>query len=550
VSYVACGGSTIGESSKSGGGPGGNGNSGGSFGVGGNYLVANLVPIPDPCSSPNLNQISVGPSAPLELTNPEYDRTVRDLLGDTSSPSEEFPDDTTDIGFRRDPANSDPTRVAHYTKAAGDIADAAIGRLDAILPCSPQTSGEDACAAQFIATFGRRAFRRPLNADDVDSFHQAYVDARATGDFASGIRAVIFAALASPHFYQIEEKGSSSTPMLLGPHALASRLSYFIYRSMPDPELMAAADAGNLSTVDEVDVQTRRMLKNPRAHDGMTDFFREWLHLDSLMKMDKSPDLLENFASIRSSMVTETVTFAESIFFGSGLYSDLLTSSSTWADANIAAIYGEPFMGSGFQSLKLNAAQRGGLLTQPSILSITSGAEQPSPTLRGKFVREAILCQPVPAPPPGVQSTIGPVTPGVTNRQRYEMAVENQPVCVACHSMLDPIGYGFEEFDAVGRYRSMDNGLPVNASGHLVNVVGSDDAVFYGAVDLERGLATSPPAQDCMVIQLVRFALARTETDDDLCSLTAAQSALRDSGKMTDVVIAIAKSPPFRYARW
>jgi Protein of unknown function (DUF1592)/Protein of unknown function (DUF1588)/Protein of unknown function (DUF1595)/Protein of unknown function (DUF1587)/Protein of unknown function (DUF1585) len=551
VSYVACGGKSIGTSAEPGNGAGGSANAG----AGGTNLattVGNLAPPPDLCgalSSQGTPPVTVGQSTPLELTNPEYDRTVRDLLGDTSSPSKEFPADSTDIGFRRDVAGADPTRIAHYAKAANDLADAAVGRLDSILPCNSAIAGEDACAAQFIEAFGKRAFRRPLTSDEIASFRQTYVDARGSGTFVFAIRSLISAALMSPHFYQLEEKTSSSPPALLGPYALASRLSYFIYRSMPDAALFAAADAGKLSTPDEIAAQARRMLQDPKAHDGVTDFFKEWLRLDTLSTMDKSAAVLPNFTAVRDSMITETTMFTESIFFGSSRYADLLTSSSTWVNADIADIYGVPFMGTGFQPVTLDGAVRSGLLTQPSILSLTSGDEYSSPTLRGKFVREALLCQEIPLPPPDIHwAPFDPPSPGVTTRDRYAKAMAN-PACGACHRMMDPIGFSFEGFDAVGRYRTMDNGLPIDLSGSA-DLDGGAGITFQGVVELALKLSLRPQVPDCVGTQWVRFALLRTETDQEQCALQSAQQTLRDSGKMTDMVVAIATSTSFRYARW
>jgi hypothetical protein len=550
VSYVACGGKNIGQQSAGGSNLDGGTNTGTTVTTG-NPVVANLVAPPDPCADfPSQGSPSpqIAQSQPLELTNDEYDHTVRDLLGDVSQPSRDFPADDTQTGFRRDVAGIDPGRVGHYAMAAAAVADGAVGRLASILPCDPGTTGEPACVTQFITDFGRRAFRRPLSTDEQSQLHQAYDAARTDGDFAAGIRAVIFAALISPHFYQIEEKGDSQVATLLGPYAMASRLSYFIYRSMPDDELFATAGASKLSTPDQIELQVRRMLQDPKAHDGVIEFFREWLQLDNLRSIEKSDAVYPNFDSVRDAMITETTKFGESIFFGTGSLDSLLTDSSTWANADLAAIYGAPLMGTGFQRLQLDNKVRAGILTQPSILSLTSGPDETSPTRRGALVRRALLCGTIPPHPNSVPPVLPPVMPGVSTRDRYRSATQSA-ACASCHVAMDPIGFGFEQFDPVGRFRTTDNGQLIDPSGQLRTDDGTSRN-FIGVVELAKLLSMSDQARACIATQWFRFAMARTETDEDGCGIALVTRIGQDGRSMQEIVIAIATSNAFRYARW
>ena len=490
--------------------------------------------------------VNAGQSVPLILTNLEYARTVRDLLG--VSIADDFPpDESGGFAFTRDIAPVSSIRLDSYAKAASNIAMAAKGRLAAISPCDPASAGEDVCANQFIGSFGPRAFRRPLTPAETNTLHTAYVQNRTNSDFANGVAGVITAALTSAPFYTLEDPKEAGTVTPLGPYPIASRLSYFIYRSMPDQALFDAAAAGKLTTSGDIEVQAGRMLANPKAHDGVVQFFSEWLSLDRLATATKDPMFFyPTFDAVRTDMATETTKFVESIFFGDGKWKSLLQSTQTWGlSAPLAALYD---LNGESGDLKLDSKVRAGILTQASFLSIASGSVESSPTLRGKFVREKLLCQPVPPPPANIEVLL-PLSPGQTNRARYVASIAVSPACAACHQLMDPIGYGFEEFDAIGRFRTSDNGGPVDATGNFVNA-NTIEGPFNGAVEMAGKLASSPATQDCATLQWFRFALSRAEAEEDACSIATAQQAIHGSDSMVDLVVAIAKTDAFRNARW
>jgi len=494
------------------------------------------------CSTP-----LVGPSVAMALTKSEYNHTVRDLLGDATSPADSFTDDPWTAGFRVSPPQSlPPLRIQQYQAAAKTIADAAIGRLGSILTCDPAKLGEDGCARDFITTFGLRAYRHPLTSAEMDALFKPYASVRASGDFAHAIGAIIAAALASPSFYTIQEQGAPSGPVLLRPHAMASRLSYFIYRSMPDTPLFEAAAASELFTPDQIASQVRRMLASPKAHDGILDFFREWLSLDQLSTLTKEPAVTPNFDTLRGYMSTETTMFAEGVFFGDGQWISLLTSPDTWINEPLAELYGVGgISGTSFQRVILDSAVRSGILTQPSILALTALPDESSPTRRGLFVTRKLLCGDLPPDLPNTM--LPPLSPGQSNRQRYE-SLASSPSCAGCHHVIDPLGFGFEEFDAIGRHRTMDNGQQVDSSGTLVGI--DVEGSFLGAAELSRRLARSLQIEECAARQWFRFALGRLETDADHCSIEAAFKGLQSSGDLKDLVVAIATSDAFRYAAW
>jgi len=488
---------------------------------------------------------NAGQSVPLAMTNFEYANTVRDLLDDTSDSL--FTPDPIEAGFRREQAPVNVDRVGIYANAANQLALKAVGHLSMILPCDPAAIGEVACANQFIAAFGRRAFRRPLTAAESADMQQGYAQGRMGGDFASGIQQVITRLLMSPQFYEIEPKGTAPGLAPLGPFQQASRLSYFIYRSMPDAELLDAAEGGKLATADGVVTQAKRMLADPKAHNGVINFFSEWLALDRLDTTLKDPTLFPTFDSLRADMATETTKFAESIFFGDGRFTSLLQSSKTWLNAPLAALYGQAGVTGSFQQVQLDPKVRAGILTQASFLSLNSDSMQSSPTLRGIFVRNKILCGLIPAPPPNTPP-LQPQMPGQTNRERYQASFTS-PVCAACHSLIEPIGYGLEQFDAVGRFRVTDNGKAVDASGNLAQVDGVAGP-FTGAVELAAELASSGAARECQAKQWFRYALSRQEAEEDSCALATAVQAIQTSGSLPELVIALVSSDSFRYARW
>jgi hypothetical protein len=544
-------GNEAGAGGQSGTGAGGSTGTGGQ-GVGGAIIESGgteIVVLPD--GGMGACKPNAGPSEPLSLTNLEYDNTVRDLLGDTSAPSVEFPKDPIENGFRKETSPPDTHRLSHYAKTASDVAGRAVSQLSTLLPCDPQVVGETACASQFISSFGRRAYRRPLTTTEISDMQQAFGQGRMGGDFTSGIRTVITTMLANPGFYEIEHQAPLTGLAPLNPYQLASRLSYFIYRSMPDDALLAAAEGGKLATKVDAEREARRMLADPKARNGILDFFSEWLSLDQVGGLQKDATLYPNFLAQRTDLPTETMKFVESVFFGDGQFRSLLQSSTTWINEPLAQLYAQSgVVGLNFQQVMLNPKIRAGILTQGSFLSLTGNKTTGSPTQRGTFVRERLLCQAMPPPPANSNLPLMEPMPGQTNRQRYMAAIgAGGPACAGCHNLIDPIGYGFEEFDAVGGYRSMDNGLPVDASGNLTSV-GTIDGPFLGAVDLASKLGSSPEVRSCVVKQWFRFALSRTESDDDACAVDAAKQVLDKSGSLPELVVAIATSDSFRYARW
>jgi hypothetical protein len=482
-------------------------------------------------------------------------------------------------------------RIAQYEAAAAAVVAEATANDKPPLTACPAAMSEKTCSAQFIESFGRSAFRRPLTPAETMEMQQIYAKDRATNDYLHAIGAVAETMLASPRFYEIEPQGADPALALLDPYRLASRLSYFIWRSMPDEQLLAAAEGGQLASAADVEREARRLLADPRAHGAVSEFFNEWLSLDELPLLQKDPVLFPRFAEMSGDMATETMKFGKSVFFGDGQLETLLKSSKTWVNQPLAELYGQTGVVGPFQQAQLDPKIRAGILTQASFLSLTSSATDGSPSQRGLFIREKLLCQgdsdltgskkpltggasgPEPfRPPPNHDVTLPDAQPGQTNRDRSAAAIQSGgPQCTfGCHHYLDPIGYGFEEFDAIGQHRTTDNGSPVDASGELMCGLQGDlgrppfkpddqDGPFAGAVELSAKLGSSATVRDCVTRQWFRFGLSRAEgsisvsmtgtsSGEDECSIISATQAT--AGNLPDLVVAIATSNSFRYARW
>ena len=489
--------------------------------------------------------------APLRrMTRVEYNNTVRDLLGDDSKPADAFPADENLFGFASG-ASVSPLLAELYMNAAEDLAATAAGKLDTLLPCDPGALGEDACAREFVKPFGQRAFRRPLSATEVDELYALYDGEKQAGEpFAPSLELVITAVLQSPRFlYRVELGGvgtKDETP--LTSFEVASRLSYFLWQTMPDEELFAAAEAGELESPEHVADQARRMLGDPRAQAGMRVFFDQWLHTRELSEVTKSETAYPEFGeSLAASMQEETRRFVEDVIWnGDARLETLLTASYTFVNAELAAIYGVAAPASGWKKVDLDPSQRSGLLTHPSLMTVLSGSEQSSPVHRGTFVRENILCQMLPPPPENLVVVPPDPDPNLTTRERYAQHTAD-PACAGCHQLIDPIGFGFEHYDAIGRYRTKDSGFPVDASGEVTETE-SANGKFDGVPELAQQLVASTDVRECVARQWFRFALGRMDSEDDSCVLeTVYDEFEKTGGDLRELVVSIVTSEAFRY---
>jgi hypothetical protein len=485
---------------------------------------------------------TVGASPLRRLTRLEYDNTLRDLLGVTSRLAyERLGEDEQTAGFQANGvAPISATTLDVYVDIAEEVAPLAYDQLARFVDCD---LAEDGCAEAFVESFGRQAFRRPLTDVEITDYAALYTSSLAAYDVDTAVSLVVQAMLLSPAFlYHIEPlpEGAEETDVVaLGEYELASRLSYFVWASMPDEALFDAAAAGSLTEGAELEAQVRRMLADDKAADAIASFHRQWLHVEALDDLVKDGAMFPAWnTALADAMSNETAAFADEVIRrGDGKLQTLLSASWTKGDASLAEIYGVAAPGADGRIL-LDAQERSGVLTQAGFLASQAHAAEVSWVYRGKFVRENLLCDELSPPPPGVE----------VNETNDPSRLEN-PECAGCHLLMDPIGQGFDNYDAIGVYRTVDDeGQPVDAKGE---VLGHEDiGEFDDAVALSKELATSPVVHECMALQWFRFATRRLEGELDECAIDEITARFEESEQdMAELIVSIVSSDAFRYRR-
>jgi hypothetical protein len=485
------------------------------------------------------------------LTRAQFEASLRDLLGDVVVAPTEL--DTIANGFASvgaTYATISPRGVEQYEAAVLAplqqlFADPA--RRAGIVGCTPQGLDDQTCARRFVTDFGRRAWRRPLTGAEIERYTQLALGAgKALADAGAGLMHTTSALLASPNFlYRVElgEPDPAGGRFRYTGWEMASRLSYFFWNTTPDVDLLAAAEAGQLLTPEGVRAQVTRLLASPRARAGFADSFGR--ELVGLADLDDTPKDDARFTpTLKQAMRAEVLRLFESRLDGNADLLDLFDSTSTFANAELAAIYGiTGIKGADLVPAQLPAAiPRAGLLGTAAFLALQSKQDATSPTVRGKFVRENLLCQEVPDPPDNLDTTLKEPPPGLkpTLREHMEMHRSN-PVCASCHALIDPMGYAFESFDWVGAYRDKDNGKPVDTTGELEGVR------FTNAREFAVALRKLPLAQDCLLRNVFRYAAGHKETEADEAELGAWKQTFEASGHaLVPFLAAVAARDGFR----
>jgi hypothetical protein len=513
------------------------------------------------------------------ISRVEYDNMVRDLLGDTTQPARSFVAESPmapGVNFLTNTyTNVSPLIVQQYEQAAETLAQAAVAdtnRLNnTILPCHTQ---DDACAQQFIAAFANRAYRGELDSTESTGLFDVYSSIKAQFDFTTGIQAVITAVLESPRFLYVLEFGQgtpSGDVVPLSGYEIAARLALTLWRSVPDDTLMAAAAAGQLSTPDQIEMQAVRMLgQTAKAQAALDDFTTQWMQLQATPTLGKDTQFnaWNKNPKLGGEMQDETRTnVSQLVLVKNGGLTELLTSPSSYIDQDLASFYNvslgtgtavtvnDPALsgGSSFVQTDLTSAGHAGILTNGGVLATQAHTTLPSSVLRGKLVREQVLCDEIPAPPPNVPPPPAGVADGGTTRSLFE-AHATVPGCVNCHQYMDPIGYAFGHFDATGAFQMLDaNGF---GTGPALDVTGQIAAMppdtfatsVDGAPDLVKKLAGAAQVQQCFALQELRYALSRIETKADACSAQGIFAAFSSNQlNVQKLLIAIVRSDAFRY---
>jgi hypothetical protein len=501
-------------------------------------------PGPEPTPPSACKTTEVFRSPLRRLTRLEYNNTVRDLLGDSSAPADRFPPDEVSNGFSNNAAvlSVSPLLAEKYQESAEALAATAVKNLAALVACDPARMGADACARQFVQEFGRRAYRRPLSAGEIDRLLKVYASG---GDFARGIEVVLRAILQSPGFlYRLELSPAPAGGKLarLGGYEVATRLSYLLWATMPDQRLFTAAEKNELGTPAQVAAVARTMLDDPRTRRAASEFYRQWLGLGAIDTMVKDAAVYPELTpELRAGMRAEIgATIEHLLWTGDRKLQTLFTAPIGFVTPALARLYGTDGAG----MVGLPEAQRAGILTQAGVLAVYSLPNQSSPVHRGKFVREMVLCQELPPQPPNLMVSPPEVDPRRPTRERFRQHAEDA-ACSVCHRLMDPVGFGFEAYDGLGRFRAMDGGGAVDASGELTDTRDADGP-FRGARELAERLGKSAEVRDCVATQWYRYALGRLEGPGDTCSLRQLRDTFTASGgDLRDLLVAVTQTEAF-----
>lgn len=499
--------------------------------------------------------IDPGPSPMQLLSRQQYLNTVKELAGDVPGVAAALGDEVAASAFGLVQPDVTQVELEHFQKAAVTIAAAIVGNkasLDKVAPCATGTAPAD-CAKSVVQKFGALAYRAPVtDAADIDRHVQLFNVGVATS-YAHGIELLLQGMLQSPRFlYRVEigtgEKVSDSAVKLSGSE-LAARLSYALWDSPPSEKLNQAVAAGELGSAEGVGAQLAWMLEDSRGKKLVNRFLENWMHVGAVDGLVKNSETYPEFSSgtLRSSLRGQAAAFFDDLLTRQGgKLNALLTSTSVFYNKDLGSYYGVTG-GDTFQSLEKTDGTAAGILTLPALLAVTGKPNESSPIYRGRFVREALLCQELPTVPANIPPP-PEVTAGVSTRERLAQH-EVDPTCAGCHQLLDPIGFGFENFDTIGRYRTEDGGKPVDASGKVVATRDIDGA-FTGVAELGKKLAASSEVKECVTRQWFRYAMKRFEQPLDGCTMQSVLESFDGAGQdLNSLPQAIVKTDAFLYRR-
>ena len=505
------------------------------------------------------------------LSRTEYDNTLRDLFGfDVGRPADELPDDIAGVNGL---TVSDRFLEVHEETVARL---AALAIDEGLITCDPAESSPLACAREILAPFMERAWRRPVTAEEIENVTR-YLDVVAAeptepDPFRAAIDLGIQATLLSPNFlFRFEPLDDPTSPEArpLGDYELASRLSYFIWETMPDTELFSAARAGTLTEPAELEGQVERMLDDPRARALVDRLTREWLSTDRIDYLSPSPALYPDFdRALLASMKQETALFVGEFLEDDRSLRDMFDADFTYVDRALALHYGLPgadALSTDFTRVSLTGTPaRGGLLTQGAVLAATS-VPRNDPTaevsetniiVRGEFVLRHLLCAHLPPPPEGldvtqIQADAQRDIPDTAPRKVREGVRQAMQPCASCHSHIDPIGFSMEHFDVTGAWRTTDTlGTTVDSTGVLLGQDGLAVGEFDGARSLGTLLGRDPRVSQCLTETVLRLAVGRSLSHEDDCHVRRlAEQSDTDGNGLRALLLSIVLSDAFTHQR-
>ncbi|HWB76619.1 MAG TPA: DUF1592 domain-containing protein [Nannocystaceae bacterium] len=485
----------------------------------------------------------------------QYRHSIRDLLGDEAAAVASPPDDVAINGFDSVGASQlalTDAKVDAYEESARAVATAAQpDRIAAYHDCVPTGPGDAACYRELVEQFGRLAFRRSLIEDEIATYTAVAV--AAGNDFADweyGARTAMATLLQSPHFlYQVEVGEASDLDGVrrLTGLELATRMSFFLADTTPDAELLDLAEAGMLDDAEGVREAAAALLERTEARESLSEFVSEVYRLRELPTVPKDPSVFAAFTpELADAMGKETLALVSHITWEEdGDFRDIFDADYTFVDSRLATLYGLPtpeMYGDTFTQVTLPPEQkRGGIFGQAGLLSLLAHITTTSPTYRGKFVRQQILCQTIPAPPNNVDTNLPDSGDYHTMRERLEVHMSEES-CAGCHRLMDPIGLGLENYDGIGVFRTEEPG------GWAIDAVSDlDGATFEGARELGTLVKGNAAATSCLVKNLFRHGTGHIEVPGELGELAELDVAFEDGGyRMKALLVELAASPAFR----
>jgi hypothetical protein len=496
-----------------------------------------------------------GPRLMRRLARAEYDNTVRAVLGVESQFGAAMVPDNVVGGFDNNvrALSVSPLLADQLRTAADSIAAAAVAKPE-IVACDDDGI---ACAREFLLDRGFRIVRRIMTEEELNRWvgvYQVGVETAGSADrHRSGMELMLSAILQSPSFLYRSELGAKDEAgrYALSSYEIASELSYLFWAEPPDDSLWDDALNDRLKDPRKIEEQARRLLAAPNARAALDRFSVQWLAIDQLSVVAKDPGTYPELTdSLRAAMAEEVRRLVADVIQGGGSFGDLLSAQYTYANAELAQFYGVPAPtspdASGFGRVDLSGSPRAGLLGLGAVLTAHGRPNGSSPIHRGKLVRERFLCQPLAPPPPGLNAEPPPIDPTATTREQYAQH-RADPACAGCHDLMDPIGYAFEHFDGIGRFRADENGLTIDDSGE-VSYTESTDGTFQGLSGLSSKLAASSDAQLCFTTEWLRFGYGLHGSSVDCLADELAAKVTGGLG-IEDLLVALTQTEHFRFRR-
>jgi hypothetical protein len=499
-----------------------------------------------------------GPRLTRRLSRVEYDNTVRVAFGVESTFGAVMSADIVVDGYDNNASalSVSPLLADQLRNAADSIAALAVAKAD-VIGCS--TGDGIACAREYLLANDVRIVRRQMDDDELNRWvgvYQVGAETAAAGVPAhkAGMELMLSAILQSPSFLYRTELGEEdgAGQYALTPYEVAAELSYLFWAEPPDAELISAALNDRLKEPEQIEAQARRLLASPKARAAIDRFSAQWLDLDQLGVVAKDPATYPQLTdSLRAAMAEESKRVVADVIQRGGTFTDLLTAESTIANAELAQFYGVQGPASpdaaGFGRVNLAGSNRLGLLGLGAMLTAHALPNGSSPIHRGKVIRERLLCTELSPPPPGLNAEPPPIDPNATTRERYAQH-RSDPACSGCHDLMDPIGYAFEHFDGIGRYRSDESGLPIDDSGNIL-ATDETDGDFDGLPGLASKLAESPEVHACFAQEWLRWGYGLDSGAVDCLADEVAAKFASGGLKIEDLLVALTQTEHFRFRR-